>query len=67
VIRIGTVLYGFCGGYFARDLYGDKRVEAVGADWIVVREIDSGKVDFAYGDGILATLEGYTTPPEETE
>lgn len=40
-LRVGDVLYGFCGGYFGRDSYGDKRVEAIGADWVVVREDDS--------------------------
>ena len=38
---IGTILYGFCEGYFERDSYSNKRIEAVGADWIVVRELDA--------------------------
>ena len=37
---IGTVLYGYCDGYFGRDDSGDKRIEAIGADWIVVRYIN---------------------------
>ena len=45
MIYIGTVLYGYCEGYFGRDSYADKRIEAFGADWIVVRE-ESGKPDF---------------------
>lgn len=38
-LRVGDVLYGFCGGHF-RDSYSPKRVEAIGADWIVVRDED---------------------------
>lgn len=47
MIRVGTILYGYCGGYFGRDSYNDKRVEAVGADWVVAREEDSGHVVLA--------------------
>lgn len=46
-IVAGTNLYGFCGGFFGRDSYGDKVVEAIGPDWIVVRE-DDGTATFAY-------------------
>ncbi len=41
------MIYGFGCGYFGRDSYNDKRVEAVGADWVVVREVDGGQVGFA--------------------
>lgn len=44
---IGMMLYGYCEGYFGRDSYGDKRIEAVGVDWLVVRACgDEGKPDF---------------------
>ncbi len=48
-LRVGDVLYGFCAGYFGRDSYEDKRVEAIGADWVVVRYVDEfvEGVDFA--------------------
>ena len=36
--NIGKILKGFCNGYFGRDSYGDKIVEAEGHDWIVARE-----------------------------
>ena len=53
---VGTVLYGFCEGRFGRDGYGDKRIEAIGADWVVVRYIDDvneGKLGFcAFKDTI---------------
>ena len=38
MVSVGTVLYGFCNGFFGRDSYDDKRIEAIGADWVVVRE-----------------------------
>jgi len=34
---IGKVLKGYCDGWFGRDGYGDKTIEAVGSDWVVVR------------------------------
>lgn len=37
-LRVGDILYGFCGGRFGRDSYTDKRVEAIGSDWVVARE-----------------------------
>lgn len=37
-LRVGAVLYGFCNGQFGRDSYEDKRVEAIGADWVVARD-----------------------------
>jgi len=35
--QIGMTLYGYCNGYFGRDGYGDKRIEVVTFDYIVVR------------------------------
>lgn len=37
-LRAGDKLSGFCDGAFGRDSYGDKIVEAIGPDWVVVRE-----------------------------
>jgi len=45
-VRVGSVLYGYCGGAFGRDSYRNKRVEAIGADWLVCRT-DDGQVIFA--------------------
>ncbi len=64
MIRVGTLLYGFCGGYFG-DTYEAKRVEAMGVDWLVAREVDSGKVCFC--DVPPETLESYSTPEESDE
>ena len=49
MIRIGMILYGFCGCVFG-DFYEDKRIEAIGADWVVAREVESGTVLFYNGD-----------------
>lgn len=59
MVRVGTVVYGYCNGFFGRDSYNDKRVEAVGADWVVARDLVTGKVEFA--DVEPETLEKYTT------
>ncbi len=48
-LRVGDMLYGFCGGYFGRDSYDNKRVEAIGSDWVVVRE-ENGSPNFASCD-----------------
>lgn len=62
-LLVGTILYGYCGGYFGRDSYEDKRVEAVGVDWVVTRNAD-GYVEFAYGETIHTLLAEYTTPED---
>lgn len=49
-LRVGDVLYGFCNGYFGRDSYDDKRVEAIGADWVVARSESGGCVPLYVGD-----------------
>lgn len=43
---VGTVFHGNCEGYFSRDSYGTKRVEAAGVDWIVCRD-ERGRAVFA--------------------
>lgn len=45
--NIGRLIYGFANGYFGRDSYNDKRIEAEGVDWIVARGIESGVPEFA--------------------
>lgn len=52
VFAVGEVLYGFCNGYFGRDSYDDKRVEAVGADWMIVREGEFPRALTIVPDGI---------------
>jgi hypothetical protein len=47
--RVGLMLYGSCNGFFGRDSYGPKRIEALGANWVVIRD-ENGAPDFAYFD-----------------
>jgi len=58
MMRIGTIIYGFCRGEFGSDSYKKKRVEAIGSDWIVVRE-DDGHPNFAAV--VPEELEEFTT------
>jgi hypothetical protein len=48
-LEVGQTLDGYCGGAFSRESYGLKVIEAVGLDWIVVRD-DTGQVEFSAGD-----------------
>lgn len=66
-LQIGQMLYGYCGGIFGRDSYDNKRVEAIGIDWVVVRE-DDGTPNFASGfkDLEYLQIDEHTKPkPEE--
>lgn len=61
MIAVGQVLHGFCGGYFGRDSWKCKRVEAVGFDWVVAREMERPMIpEFAQKIGIHLLLEEYT-------
>lgn len=64
-IEVGTVLYGFCGGWFGRDSYYDKRVEGVGVDWIVARD-NYGGLHIAQGNNIREHLSPYTAREEDS-
>lgn len=57
-LAVGQVLHGFCGGAFGRDHYDCCRVEALGPDWIVVRD-DEGYMGFATGVKRLLDLREY--------
>jgi hypothetical protein len=48
-LKLGDRLIGYCGGWFGRDSYEDKTVEAIGPDWVIVRD-DSGEPWCAFGD-----------------
>lgn len=48
-LRVGDTLYGYCGGWFGRDSYGDKTVEAIGSGWVVVRS-EYGWHEFGTGN-----------------
>lgn len=67
-LRVGQVFRGFCRGLFGRDSYGEKRIEAIGYDWLVAREEDGNPV-FCSTDGSIEerfarVLEGYPAEDE---
>jgi hypothetical protein len=66
-IRVGTVLYGFCGGHFGRDSYENKTVEAFGCGWLVARDSDGGiHVATSSRDWkVPDCLRPYTVPEDE--
>ena len=45
---IGQTIDSYCDGWFGRDSYGEKTIEAVGPDWIVCRN-EAGRCEFATG------------------
>lgn len=53
-IKPGMVLYGYCGGAFGRDSYGDKIVLEVHEDHLVVREEGFTRTSFTI-DGDIRT------------
>lgn len=57
--EIGDVFSGYCNGYFGRDSYGDKSVEALGIDWILCREDGGGVVlaTFSNNDEMIEMVE----------
>jgi hypothetical protein len=61
-LRIGQMLYGYCGGEFSNRDFDDKRVEAIGVDWVIVRGND-GIPDFANCNPDY--LEKFTKPSED--
>jgi hypothetical protein len=61
-LRVGDILHGFCGGCFGRDSYWGKRVEAIGADWVVAREDGGGPLIYT---GDPERLTEYRTPEDE--
>ena len=46
---VGAEIHCFCSGYFGRDCYHDKRIEAQGYDWIVARCPECGPVFAQFG------------------
>lgn len=55
-IRIGDIVHGYLDGWFGRDHYNCSRVEAIGADWAIIRTVDQGVPCTGSGPGILDTL-----------
>lgn len=55
-IRVGDIVHGHLGGWFGRDHYDCARVEAVGADWAVIRTLGDGTPVTGSGAGIVDVL-----------
>lgn len=55
-LRVGDVIRGYCGGTFG-DSYGEKIVEHIGPDWVVLRE-DAGYISANDGRGYLMLYTG---------
>lgn len=67
---VGTKLYGFCDKYFGRDSWGDKRIEAIGVDWIVTRSCDSEIPDFAVFESqeeMIERVRDWSQKPKEDD
>ena len=39
-LRVGDLIHGFAQGAFGRDFYECAHVEALGTDWVAVRDLD---------------------------
>ena len=62
---IGTILYGYCNGYFGKS-YNDKRIEAIGCDWVVVRSEDGYALfgDFKDTEEMIEKIDQWSNPNE---
>jgi len=68
VMFVGKLLYGYCGGYFGRDSYDVKRIEAIGADWVVVRENSRPNfASFESTEKMMKLIKDWGKPKEEEE
>lgn len=55
-LLVGHVIAPMAHGEFGRDDYHPKRVEAVGADWVVARDLETGEPMFASGPHVHDNL-----------
>lgn len=55
VFAVGMTLYGYCGGIFGRDSYGDKKIVQIIGDYIEVEE--NGVTNYATVKNWIALLE----------
>ena len=62
--RVGMLVHGFANGVFGRDSYSCRRIEAMGADWVVTRTLDSGDPEFASGEDSLRWLKRNIDEPQ---
>ncbi len=69
VFEIGDEVHGFCGGYFGRDDYYCKKVEARGYDYIVFRYLSGGVTMYSGKDQetIYRDLSKYMKPDDHCD
>jgi len=60
-LEIGLILKGSCGGRFnfSDESFADKRIEAIGNDWLVVRNLVNGNPEMVFGTYIKEELRPY--------
>jgi hypothetical protein len=64
--RVGERFNSYCNGMFGRDEYGEKRVEAVGCDWIMVRTENNYPVVGYFRGGLEAAIDMFESWRAET-
>jgi hypothetical protein len=69
--NVGKLIYGFCDGFFGRESYDNKRIEAEGPDWIVSRELREDAVPefcaFRQGWDKQELIDKWVVKPEEEQ
>lgn len=55
-LQIGDVVHGYAQGLFGRDHYACSRVEAIGADWVAVRGVRTGKPAVSAREDVVELL-----------
>jgi hypothetical protein len=66
---VGVTLYGYCGGKFGKFEYGEKVIEAIGRDWIVVR-LGGGSpelADFSSFEELLSFIKEFSVEQEDDQ
>ena len=69
LFQVGQILYANCGGLCSPESKEDKRIEAMGLDWMIAREIESGNIVYFKLDAYSKwkDLAAYTTPSKSIE
>lgn len=65
-LAVGDVIHGFAEGVFGRDHYDCARIEAVGFDWIVCRDVADDSPSFVCGRESLIICQRNRTPVEDS-
>lgn len=55
-LALGDLIHGYAQGVFGQDHYACARVEALGADWVVVRGVSTGQPAAAVGEDVIEAV-----------